>query len=144
MSYVDISLGPRVLGVFDDNRPGESDFHAPVFPTNIDYWHGFQLREEDRKDYNLYMRTLPDGKYSIGVDYANILWQKVENPDRDEVYKNQVHDLRDRQNELMQKIGDETLLLQEREQSFRDLLKIYDQIKNLDRGHIYFTTLKYA
>jgi len=66
--YVDTTTGPRVLGTFEDNRPIPVGFHDPVPESNIDYWHGIELKKEDRSTYNLYMKTLADNTYEIGFD----------------------------------------------------------------------------
>lgn len=48
MTEVDISLGPRIIDVFEDNRPPENvDFHTPSVPDPNDYWHGITLKRDD-------------------------------------------------------------------------------------------------
>jgi hypothetical protein len=72
MDPVDVSAGPRSLGVFENHLPPVGGFHDPIdyddYRNHLNHWYGRYLKEEDIANFNLCIKTLPDDKYEIILD----------------------------------------------------------------------------
>lgn len=60
--------------------------HSPTF----DYYHGHTLSEEERKRFNLYIKTISETEYEVWMDTREVCNRLVSDPPTSEEVKNYV------------------------------------------------------